>query len=112
AGERANLGPTAPTAPRPRGGSVAHAPGDHIAATDSDPWEPVGGRPSGVAGGRYGGAVWGQCGRGICVDGRWGRLRHDLGGSASDVGTRPGWDLGGPAGYRGQSALLPVGFGQ
>ena len=28
-----------------------------------------------------------ECGRGICVDGRRGGLRHDVGGSAGDVGT-------------------------
>src|SRR5471032_1688035 len=41
--------------------------------------EPVGGGQSGLAGSRYGGAVRGKRGRGICVNGRWGGSRDNVG---------------------------------
>ena len=65
-----------------------------------------------MAGGRYGGVVRWQRGRGLCVDGRWSGLRDDLGGTAGDVGTRPGRNLVGAAGYGSGPALCALGSGQ
>ncbi len=71
---------------RLQGGGRSLPGRDVLAAPDSDSWERLGGKQTRVAGGGYGGAVRRERGWGVCVDGRRGGLRHDLGGSARDVG--------------------------
>src|ERR1051326_8970967 len=85
-GQRANAGPVAGATTSSRVGSFADAAGHVASPSDSDSRQRVGGKQGGMAGSRYRGAVWGQRGRGICLDARWGRLRDDLGGSAGALG--------------------------
>src|SRR5712692_574642 len=87
-GQRADAGPAVGTVTGPGGGTSADAAWKVAAAADTDSRQRVGGRQGGLAGGRYGGVVRGQRGGRVCVDGGWGRLRDDLGGSAGDVGAR------------------------
>ena len=110
-GEWADAGPAAGTAAGARDGPVVDAAGKLVAPADTDSGERMGGRQGGVAGDGYGGAVWRQRGGRVCLDGRWGGLRDDLGGSAGDVGTGPSRDPECVAGCGSQPALFAVGSG-
>src|SRR6266404_2790138 len=112
AGQRADSGPVVRAVAGSRDGTLADAARDIVTAADPHSRERVGRKQSRVAGGRYRGAVRRKRGWGICVDDRWGRSRDHVGGVAGDVGTRPGGDIGGVAGYGSLSALFAAGPGQ
>src|ERR1051326_7056740 len=111
-GQRANTGPIVGAPTSGRAGPFADAAGHVAAPSDSDSGQRVGGKQAGVAGSRYGGPLWGQRSRGICLDARRSRLRHDLGGSAGDLGPGPGGNAGRLAKYRSLLAFCAAGTGQ